>query len=74
MQFPVPEIDQQSENELNKQADQLLILNDKLKKASLQSQKDQLTSHIQHCETRIDELVYGLFNLTDEEIRIVEAN
>jgi len=74
LQFPVPEIDQQSENELNKQAHQLLILNDKLKKASLQSQKDQLTSHIQHCETRIDELVYGLFNLTDEEIGFVEAN
>jgi type I restriction-modification system DNA methylase subunit/predicted type IV restriction endonuclease/small nuclear ribonucleoprotein (snRNP)-like protein len=74
LQFPVPEIDLLSENELNKQADQLLILNDKLKKASLQSQKDQLTSHIQHCETRIDELVYGLFNLTDEEIRIVDAD
>lgn len=74
LQFPVPEMDLHYRHELSKQVDQLLRLNEKLNHSKLQTDKDQITAHIQYCETKIDELLYGLFGLTNDEIRIVEEN
>lgn len=72
LQFPVPEINSTNEVELSKQSAQLLKLNQGLLQTKLQSEKDQITEHIRHCESRIDKLVYQLYGLTNEEISIVE--
>jgi len=39
----------------------------------LDSQRQQIHRAINHAEKMIDELVYGLYGLTDEEIKAVEG-
>ncbi|HHN48258.1 MAG TPA: hypothetical protein ENN08_04905, partial [Bacteroidales bacterium] len=73
--IPIPEI-QNKHNvvELVEQlVNQLMKLNQDMKQARLESSITQIKSHIQHCLTRIDELVYELYGLTEEEVRIVEG-
>ena len=55
-----------------KLVDQLLKLNQEKTKAKLQTKINQLQSKIDYCEGRINEIVYHLYSLTEEEIKIVE--
>ena len=52
----------------------MLQLHMDLGHANLISQKEQLIAKLNHFETRINELVYRIYRLTDEEIGIVEGN
>lgn len=72
LQFPIPEIDKKNDTELNKLVDQLLQLNEEKGKVKLQTKINQLQSKIDYCEGRINEIVYQLYGLTKEEIKIVE--
>jgi hypothetical protein len=56
-----------------KLVDQLLRLNEDIKESRLQTQIDQIKSKIDYCENRINEIVYQLYGLTEEEVRIVEG-
>jgi len=49
-----------------------LKLNKELKKTNLDTQCKQLQRAIDHSEKKIDELVYKLYGLTKEEIKIIE--
>jgi type I restriction-modification system DNA methylase subunit len=75
--FPIKTISTKEEafkqNEIIKMVDQLLHLNQEITEAKLQTQIDQLKSKIDYCENRINEIVYQLYGLTEEEIRIVEG-
>lgn len=63
-----------SHDEIVKLVDQLLNLYVEIKEVKLQTQIDQIKSKIDYCENRINEIVYQLYGLTDEEIRLVEGN
>ena len=52
---------------------QLLQLNKDLKATMLETKREQLKNKIDYCEDKINELVYQLYNITDEEIKIVES-
>ena len=52
--------------------DQLLQLNKEKQEVKLPSRLDQIQTRIDYCESRIDQLVYELYGLTDEEIAIIE--
>jgi hypothetical protein len=65
--------DEALKSEIVKLVDQLLKLNEEIKEAKLQTQIDQIKSKIDYCENRINELVYQLYGLTQEDIRIVEG-
>jgi type I restriction-modification system DNA methylase subunit len=52
---------------------QLLTLNEDIKTANLESKKEQIKSKIDYNEDKINSLVYQLYKLTDEEIKIVEG-
>ncbi|MEK0337261.1 MAG: TaqI-like C-terminal specificity domain-containing protein, partial [Nitrosopumilus sp.] len=54
--------------------DNLLKLNKELQKAKLETHRNQLQRAIDHAEKKIDELVYGLYGLTEEDIAIIENN
>ncbi|MBN2175217.1 MAG: hypothetical protein JW731_13870 [Bacteroidales bacterium] len=54
--------------------DSLLMLYEQLKDITLSSQREQLQRTIEHAERKVDELVYGLYGLTQEEIEIIENN
>ncbi len=53
---------------------QILDLNKKLLEARLEQEKTMLSRQIEATDAAIDKLVYELYGLTEEEIRIVEGN
>ena len=73
LQFPLPVIDSKNDGELNKLVDQLLKLNAEKLITKLQTKVTQIEGKIDYCETRINEIVYHLYELSEEEINIVEA-
>jgi hypothetical protein len=60
-------------DEIVKLVDQLLKLNEEKSEVKLQSRISQLEGKIEYCENRINEIVYQLYELTTEEIKIVEG-
>jgi hypothetical protein len=60
-------------NKVIKLVDQLLKLNEEKSKTKLQTEISQIETKINYCEDRINLLVYGLYGLTDKEIKIVEG-
>ena len=59
--------------EIARNVDLLLKLNSQLPEERLQTKSEQVKQHIEHSEERINELVYELYNLTKEEIKIIEG-
>jgi adenine-specific DNA-methyltransferase len=59
-------------NELVKCVDQLLELFSELNVIKLQTKINQTQGKIEYCENRINELVYQLYGLSEEEINIIE--
>ena len=60
-------------NEIVKHVDSLLKLNEEIKEVTLPNQIAQIKQRIAHSEDKINELVYELYELTTEEIKIVEG-
>lgn len=76
LSIPVPIINKQNKNlhdEIAKLVDQLLQLNKEKIEVKLATKAEQLQGKIDYCESRINEIVYQLYSLTEEEIKIVEA-
>ena len=76
--IPIPDLKNNKQKnkvalELESLADQLLILNEEINNQALQSKKEQIQSRIDYCEQRINQLVYELYELTEEEIKVVES-
>ncbi len=59
-------------NDIVKHVDILLKLNEELKEAKLPEKIDQLKTRIGYSEDKINQLVYELYGLTEEEIKIIE--
>jgi len=77
--FPICTINfsKSSEKKLHDQmvnlVDKMLNLNKKLNNAKLPQEKNLLQRQIEATDKQIDQLVYELYDLTDEEIKIVES-
>ena len=65
---PSPE----AQTQLVKLVETMLQLNKDLQAATLPEQKEQLKARISYTDKKIDQLVYQLYELTEEEIKIVE--
>ena len=67
---------QYNEAQLRKEflVDQMLSLNKQLSSAKTDHEKTALQRQIDATDRQIDQLVYELYGLTDEEIKIVEGN
>ncbi|MFZ1424806.1 MAG: N-6 DNA methylase [Saprospiraceae bacterium] len=72
LQFPIPIIDINKNDELNKLVDKLLLLNSEIQNVSLENKRQQIQGRIDYCENRINEIVYQLYGLTETEIKIIE--
>lgn len=57
-----------------KYVDLLLQLNQDQKENTLQTKVDQLKQRIEHTEEKINQIIYELYELTPEEIKIVEES
>ena len=54
--------------------EEMLVLHKQLASARMEHEQTSLKRQIDATDRRIDRLVYDLYNLTDEEIRIVEKD
>jgi len=74
LQFPIPVVSANKSNELDKLVDVVLKLNEELKSEKISSKAEQLKQRLEHCEEKIDSLVYELYNLNTAETKIIEEN
>ncbi len=65
--------EKQKHDEIVRNVETMLQLNKDLQSATLPEQKEQLQARISYTDKKIDSLVYQLYGLTEEEIRIVEG-
>ena len=70
--FDDPE-DKERHDKMVKLVERMLELNKKLAEAKVPDTKKRLQRRIDHTDREIDKLVYELYNLIDEEIKIVEG-
>ncbi len=77
--FPIPKIDftnpaeKKKHDEIIKHVETNLELNRDLQKAKLATQQEQIKQRITYTDKKIDALVYELYGLTEEEIKVVEG-
>ena len=72
-QLPIPAtVSEKQQSEIIKHVDQLLQLNKEFQTATLPNQKEQIQAKIGYCEDKINEIIYELYGLTEDEITIVE--
>jgi len=75
--FPIKTIntkeETQKQSEIIKLVDQLLKLTKEKAETKLQTKISQLESKIDYCENRINDIVYQLYGLSEDEIRLVDG-
>ena len=64
----------ENHNKVAKFAEQIIQLKRDLQTTTLESKKEQIKSKIDYNEDKMNQLVYQLYNLTEEEIQIIENN
>jgi type I restriction-modification system DNA methylase subunit len=73
-EIPIPVLTNKSQHdEIVKLVDLLLKLNEEKQLTKLQSDIEQIQIRIGYCEDKINEKVYELYNLTEEEIKIINS-
>ncbi|MBW5381734.1 Eco57I restriction-modification methylase domain-containing protein [Brachyspira pilosicoli] len=71
--IPIPEPNKDTENKLVNLVDNIIDLNKKLSSEKNPNTIEMLNTRIQAVDTAIDKIVYSLYNLTDDEIKIIEG-
>ncbi len=73
--YPIVELDRNKQKPFIDLADKMLSLNERLKeiKGDL-GEKARIEKDIKDTDKKIDEVVYGLYGLSDEEIKVVEGS
>jgi type I restriction-modification system DNA methylase subunit len=61
-------------NKISSIVENQLTLNEEIKILTLETKKEQVKQKIEYNEDKINELVYELYDLTKEEIELVESN
>ena len=72
-QIPIPTADSSSHHQLEDLVERMLDLHMRLTAANTPADKERLQRQIDATDHEIDRLVYELYGLTEEEIKIVEA-
>ena len=70
--LPIISASEKDQQEIVNLVNNILKLNTQLQVVKLKTQLEQLQRAIDHSESKIDELVYELYGLTKEEIKIIE--
>lgn len=70
--LPIKIVNEENQFELIKLVDMLFHANGEKAEAKLQTRISNIESKIGYCERKINELVYQLYGLTDNEIEIIE--
>ncbi|MCZ2357683.1 MAG: hypothetical protein LC115_13500 [Bacteroidia bacterium] len=76
--IPIPDIDfsnkeqKQKHDDIVKNIDLILQLNQELQQTNLSDKAEQLKHRIEYAECKINQIVYELYNLTTDEIKLIE--
>jgi hypothetical protein len=73
--LPIPKITNSQQNQYNevvKLTTQILNLNKDLQTTTLPEKTEQIKSRIEYCEDKINGIVYELYDLSPEEVKIIE--
>jgi type I restriction-modification system DNA methylase subunit/predicted type IV restriction endonuclease len=73
LQFPIPVISKSISDKLSQNVNLILESNKKIVKLKTPTERTAIERQIQATDTQIDQLVYQLYGLTEEEIKIVES-
>lgn len=86
-QIPIPKIEEEKQQPFIKLVDEILEAKEKIKKykkhfdalnavdkIEITEEIEKLELRVTECEREIDNMVYKLYELTDEEIKVVEGN
>ncbi|MCZ9876937.1 N-6 DNA methylase [Brachyspira hyodysenteriae] len=71
--IPIPEPDKDTESKLVNLVDNIIELNKKLSSEKNPNTIEMLNTRIQAVDKAIDKIVYALYGLNDEEIKIIEG-
>jgi hypothetical protein len=71
--FPIPKADKKTQDEISTLVDKRMELKQKEAAEPNQQLKIMITRQIEGVDKAIDKAVYQLYNLTDDEIKIVEG-
>ncbi|KLI43820.1 methyltransferase [Brachyspira hyodysenteriae] len=71
--IPIPEPDKEIESKLVNLVDNIIDLNKKLSSEKNPNTIEMLNTRIQTVDKAIDKIVYALYGLNDEEVRIIEG-
>ena len=71
-ELPIPKIGEDIMQHLENHCDQLLTLYRNRQEVKLQGAKEQIQNQINYFESKINEILYQLYNLTKKEIEIIE--
>ncbi|AUJ49526.1 Eco57I restriction-modification methylase domain-containing protein [Brachyspira hyodysenteriae] len=71
--IPIPEPDKETESKLVNLVDNIIDLNKKLSSEKNPNTIEMLNTRIQAVDKAIDKIVYALYGLNDEEIKIIEG-
>jgi hypothetical protein len=79
-QLPMPKINLKNISEKNRhdeivtKVEQLLVLTKSLNSITLETKKEILKQKIEYLEDKINYLVYQIYNISEEEIKLIENN
>ncbi|MCB0509018.1 MAG: Eco57I restriction-modification methylase domain-containing protein, partial [Bacteroidetes bacterium] len=71
-QIPIAKTNDKQQNEIIKLVEQLLKLNTDKQNTTLPNQLEMINNKIEYAENKINEIVYQLYELTEEEIKLIE--
>jgi hypothetical protein len=74
LQFPIPKPDKSMHDKMVKLVDRMLELHKQLAAAKIPDEKTRIQREISATDNQIDHLVYELYNLTEDEIKIIERS
>jgi hypothetical protein len=72
--LPIKVVEKRQQNEIVALVDTMLSLNKEKQQTTLPEKLEGLQHRINHTDDKINSLVYQLYGLTEEEIKIVEGN
>ena len=70
--FPLPELDEQTSQKLGNLAEQQLSTHKQLSTVKSEADRKMLEQRVQILDSQINTIVYKLYGLTEEEIKVVE--
>jgi len=73
VQLPIPTASNTQKKEIEKLVDHVLNLNKQKAAANVPGVIEQIDNQIAHADEKINELVYQLYELTEQEIKIIES-